>query len=398
MANVKLAVPGLRVLVVAGLLLARPALTSASADPSLRAEPMVRNPSATYNELIGVAAVTASNAWAVGDFVNNGSGADDTLILHWNGSAWSRVASPNPSSTVNLLNGIRAVSATNIWAVGYFTDDGTGADRTLILHWNGSKWSQAASPNPSSSTNRLYAVNGGGSQGGAWAVGTYVEDGTGTRKALTLHREGTTWTWVDGANPSSTHNDLRAVRTPGPANAWAVGIEYDDTAGVPFTLAEHWNGSAWTQVVTPNPSSVDNELYGLSGTTPSNAWAVGLYADSAVRTLILHWDGHAWTKKGSPNPSSTSNYLAAVRAVSATNAWAVGSFRDDTTGNVRTLIEHWNGHVWAKVGSPSVGTADSLQAVAATSPSGAWAVGSYVHGVIRDTLILHWNGTTWVVR
>jgi hypothetical protein len=67
-----------------------------------------RLPIRRYNgsgTLSGVAATSASNAWAVGG----------ALILHWNGKTWKRV--PSPSSAAGL-SGVAATSATNAWAVG----------------------------------------------------------------------------------------------------------------------------------------------------------------------------------------------------------------------------------------------------------------------------------------
>ena len=45
---------------------------------------------------------------------------------------------PSPSSGTNdTLIGVAASSATNAWAVGRV---GTRVHRTVILHWNGSSW------------------------------------------------------------------------------------------------------------------------------------------------------------------------------------------------------------------------------------------------------------------
>jgi hypothetical protein len=65
--------------------------------------------------------------WAVGD-----TGNSSTFILHWNRTAWTQVPSPNPSSSVNILSGVAPVSATEAWAVGqYFA--GASGDSTLVL-------------------------------------------------------------------------------------------------------------------------------------------------------------------------------------------------------------------------------------------------------------------------
>ena len=94
------------------------------------------------NELYGVAAVSATDVWAVG-FYEAASGAYQTLALHWNGSAWKVVPSPNPSQTVNVLTAVAAVGPGDIWAVGYMNG---GASQPLVEHWNGSAWRVVAGP------------------------------------------------------------------------------------------------------------------------------------------------------------------------------------------------------------------------------------------------------------
>src|ERR1700753_2625643 len=66
--------------------------------------------------LYGVAAVSASSAWAVG---YTGSSAEKTLMLHWNGKAWSRVTSLKVlDGAEGSLSAVKVVSAKNAWAVG----------------------------------------------------------------------------------------------------------------------------------------------------------------------------------------------------------------------------------------------------------------------------------------
>jgi hypothetical protein len=56
-----------------------------------------------------------------------------TLILHWNGTKWAQVASPTPSS-FSMLSAVAASSATNAWAVGQFNDDNSGLDQNFAIH------------------------------------------------------------------------------------------------------------------------------------------------------------------------------------------------------------------------------------------------------------------------
>ena len=90
--------------------------------------------------LVGVAAISAQNAWAVG------GNAGKTLILHWDGTTWKRVKSPAPAAG-GFLNAIAATSPSNAWAVGM-----RGDGKPLIVHWNGSTWTEQTCPKPCPTT------------------------------------------------------------------------------------------------------------------------------------------------------------------------------------------------------------------------------------------------------
>src|SRR2546421_2278470 len=239
------------------------------------------------NALSGVAPISPCDVWAVGDY--NNAGTDRTLAEHWNGTAWKHVASPNKGSPTqfNVFVGASAISARNAWAVGYYDD--TKANQTLIERWNGTSWKLVKSRNP----------------GG-----------------------------------SSALNDLEAVAAISPSNAWAVGYYSNGTANQ--TLIEHWNGTSWRHVTSRNPGggSNDDELWGVTAVSSSNVWAVGRYYNGkARRTLVEHWNGSAWRRVTSPNVGSatTFNEFFGVTATSSRNAWAVG---DSANGSAyRTLIE-----------------------------------------------------------
>jgi len=58
------------------------------------------------------------------------------------------------------------------------------------------------------------------------------------------------------------------------------------------TLTEHWNGTAWKRVPSPNPagSGRANSLFGVAATSPTGNWAVGYYFNGAAnQALALHW-------------------------------------------------------------------------------------------------------------
>src|SRR5947207_1428683 len=226
---------------------------------------------------------------------------------------WSVVPSPNGSSSSNL-SAVAAVSANDVWAVGSSGNQMSGA-QTLIEHWNGLSWSV-----------------------------------------------------VTSANPGSIYNTLYGVTAISATNVWAVGY-YVNTTGVTQTLIEHWNGTSWSVVKSPSPATGNNELFSVSAASASSIWTVGFLTNNSSQTpidqtLIEHWNGSHWSVVKSPNPGSSSNYLNGVTAVSTRDVWAVGNGK---TSSGKTLIEHWNGTSWSVVPSPSTGSGRYLRAVAAVS-------------------------------
>ena len=88
--------------------------------------------------LLGVVAVSARRAWAVGA-TGSGDGPTKTLVLRWNGTTWKKMPSPSPRPNGGL-SGVAATSADNAWAVGYTASRSHGSEQTLILRWNGTAW------------------------------------------------------------------------------------------------------------------------------------------------------------------------------------------------------------------------------------------------------------------
>src|SRR3954447_22437124 len=75
------------------------------------------NGSNQVNELHGVSALAENDVWAVGVSYNTERTISSSLIEHWNGSQWTVVPSPNPSSTLNILYAVAAAASNDVWAV-----------------------------------------------------------------------------------------------------------------------------------------------------------------------------------------------------------------------------------------------------------------------------------------
>jgi hypothetical protein len=187
-------------------------------------------------QLRAVSAASSSDVWAVGSTGAGNTG--DTVTLHWDGSTWSRISSPNYGTTNNGLSGVKTISTTLAYAVGYY-DSGSGP-RTLALKWDGTSWSQESSDNPDT-TDQLEAVDSGGTQ--TWAVG---ESRTSPFRTLTLRRSSSTSTWgaITSPNNNSNNHFLHGVAVD-PAitgcqggDIWAVG-DYNTGSGFSTVIMQY---------------------------------------------------------------------------------------------------------------------------------------------------------------
>jgi hypothetical protein len=117
-------------------------------------------------------------------------------VLHWDGTTWSLIKTPDPGAFGSTLESITALSASDIWAVGQTQSSAKGPVRTLTEHFNGTSWTVQASPDPGHAGNdELFAVASPGGQqldavGGAAVSGDpCLTDVSGTfcLRTLALH-------------------------------------------------------------------------------------------------------------------------------------------------------------------------------------------------------------------
>src|SRR5688500_9170418 len=122
-----------------------------------------------------LAAISPNDIWAVGHHWNF-TGRVATVIMHWDGSAWTRVPSPNReivpgSPRSSFLHSVEAISANSVWAVGEYLVGGNSFP--LIEHWNGTNWTIVPSPShPTTGDGRLYGISAN-SGNDIWAVGEH---------------------------------------------------------------------------------------------------------------------------------------------------------------------------------------------------------------------------------
>jgi hypothetical protein len=226
-----------------------------------------------------------------------------------------------------------------------------------------------------------------------WAVGSAGgTSGQAAEPALVEHWNGSAWTVMPSPNPGTGFNELLSVRAVSAHDIWAVGVT---ASGEPQTLIERYTGFAWNRVPAPTPGVI-SFLTSVRPVSATDVWAVGEYNNTLTgrdKSLVLRWNGAAWKQMASPNPAFN-NSLTSVAATSSHDVWVAGS-TGSRSDHSSALIEHWNGHQWRQPTIPHLGTDSRLLGVGVTSPSSAWAVGFYRNASTTRPLLLHWNGKRW---
>jgi hypothetical protein len=341
------------------------------------------------------------------------------------GTGWSVQPSYSFGSQDNILAGVSAASTTDAWAVGAYYPGSSNILNTLAEHFDGTRWTAFPLPNVGVEENVLLAVSMPHPRS-AWASGYFVS-GKFQQQTLIEHFDGNVWSVIPSPSPGALQNILYGIAAVSDSDVWAVGAE-QDANGLWHTLAEHWNGSAWTVVNAVDAGVKGNQFYAVKALASNNVYAVGQQAGSGFpqQALIEHWDGTAWSVVSSPADSASAlplgvtatassltlvgeqetdtapytNYVAASASrglsiqstpnagtgendlfAAATAAdgstWAVGWDINTTSGNHDPLILQGTNGMWSLVSSPNLGTGfdSGFAAITAIPGGGLWAVG-----------------------
>jgi hypothetical protein len=301
-------------------------------------------PGRTYSELYGVSARTASDAWAVGHEYRR------SIAIHWDGNAWARTNTPPPShdEDQDTLKAVTAISPDNAWAVGRTRLSGGGNYAPLVEHWTGHAWTKTPVKLPYHATDGIFNGVSAVSASDVWAVGDVAGQST---EPLLEHWTGTKWhpvTKIRGA--AGVHlSVLDAVSARSADDVWAVGGGSDDSGYISQIL--HYDGHTWRYIPSPSGDLSISQLFGVSAISADDVWAAGFtWGDFfyAGHTMTLHWNGHEWSRVPSPNFGQSGSTLWGISAVSSKDVWAVGSGTNDLGDTYFPVILHWDGTAWTR--------------------------------------------------
>jgi hypothetical protein len=230
------------------------------------------------------------------------------------------------------------------WAFGGQFASVTGP---TAWHLKGAKWTRQAFPGRLAET---VVAAGASSPSDVWA---FTQAGGGSR---VLHYNGRAWSVA-----KTFSAQIGGAAVAGKNDVWVFGA---DLFGTRALGAWYFNGHTW-RLAGPG-------LQGGSALSPSDVWAFsGTKAD--------HFNGHGWasTQLSSLLPAKmllNGPAITGIIALSAKNVYAIGNGNAEDEGGP-TVVLHYNGAKWAKVGTGNFGygtTATGSQQVSSDGGSGLW--------------------------
>jgi hypothetical protein len=340
--------------------------------------------------LLGVSCVSSTSCAGVGSYL--GESGYQPLVEHWNGAELAVQAVPAVTGAGKApFQAVSCASSASCAAVGFSSAAvlTSKSEHTLAASWNGTEWTLQTSPNPAASEeNSLLGVS-------CVTVSTCVGVGwsgtkSGARTTLAELWTGTEWVLQRPANPAAK-DKLSAISCVW-TGCTAVG---QGESGV-TEIIEFWNGTEWsTQTAAALPTGgASGELSGVS-CYAEVCTAIGHYTNSAseVVTLAERWNGSAWSVQSTPSVSGGPSELQAVSCPSSSFCIAVG--RDEGKGRFTApLVEKWNGTEWSLLTVPAPEHGAGLNGVSCVSVSSCVAVGESAEAPFAET----WNGSAWVIQ
>jgi hypothetical protein len=187
------------------------------------------------------------------------------------------------------------------------------------------------------------------------------------------------WSAVKVQQPSGSPDGIYFgnISCPTASTCWSAG-NAGMSGGGEVPLMERLHKGVFELVSTPVAGA---QLNGVSCATASDCWVAGEVLSTSVTTPILeHWNGTKWSKVATPNPAGTDNFLLDVSCVSTKHCYAVGGYGSNTLNEPKPLLEEWNGNAWAIAKAPPIPThvqAANPTSLSCTSTSRCVAVGTF---------------------
>jgi hypothetical protein len=332
-------------------------------------------------------------------WVGTTDGVDQTFRT----AGWTIQSTQNPhgSEESDEFTGVSCWSATGCDAVG---SNSTAENEIigLVERWNGTVWEVQSTPKSTGAKEDNLESVSCRSASECEATG-YAEVAEEKHITLAERWNGTAWSVQSTPTTKGENSNLVGVSCASASECVASGFS-QPSSGIYAPLAELWNGREWKILTTATLPKEDEQPRFESISCPSakDCIAVGGFFSTSMGSvpLVESYNGSTWTLQSTPSPEGSIGAGLTGVSCSATSACtAMGGYYIVAENAERALIERYNGTSWQLQESPSPvgkpapkGSHWALSAVSCPTASSCVAVGSYDESASGKKLLL---GEEW---
>jgi hypothetical protein len=275
---------------------------------------------------IAVTARSARDAWLFGSFPD-AKAPDGTIegALHWNGTAWTRRAVPdwlikiNGSGDIDLYPADLGRGGTWVFSLGGYV----GETAAFAGRYHNGRWTKMRLPGVPNSAAALSANN-------VWVLGYVLAHPS---RSVLMHWNGKRWT-TTGLPRQSVAGEAGALVATGPRDLW---MSWFPTKPGAQGYLLHWAGGRWSKVRPPAGASGGPAVSDGAG----GWWGSGFAAGKKRVQLFVHWHAGRWTITKVPNGTHEPGNVDELALIGGTRSvWATGNVfgpGDGTTLNRGTI-------------------------------------------------------------
>jgi hypothetical protein len=316
---------------------------------------------------------------------------------------WSALGPSTGTPAINSSVAALAVSGSDLYVGGWFTDVAGIPEADYVARWDGSQWFALGSngSNDGAIGGNVYALAVSGSD--VYAGGEFTNAGGVAEADYLAKWNGSTWSALgsDGAGIGALNRSVFALAVAG-SDLYVGGI-FDNAGGIPEgDNVAKWDGSNWSGLGSDGTcdGAIVGTVYAL-GVSGSNLYVAGGFAGAAeidTADNVAMWDGSNWSALGSNGKGDGAvGYDVLTLAVVGTDVY-VGGWSSKIGGVPGAdHIAKWDGSKWSALGSNGAGLFNDAVRSISGAGSNLYVGGNFtnVAGIPAADTVVRWNGSSW---
>jgi hypothetical protein len=317
------------------------------------------------NAFVNVVVISGTNLYVGGGFTNAAGIAAADYVAKWNGSAWSSLGSNGfgEGALAAEVDAI-AISGSNVFVGGKFVNAAGLAAADYIAKWSGSAWSALGSNGAGNGALPNYVLSLAIMGSDLYAGGRFENAANIPEADHVAKWSGSAWSAL-GSNGAGNGAILGSI-----ADVYALAVSGTDlyvggnlinVANIPEAdYIAKWNGSAWSALGSNGSGNgaLDAIVYAIA-VSGTDLFVGGGFTDAAgilSADYVARWNGSAWAPLGSNGAGNGALNSQVYRlAVVGSAVYAGGWFQNAAGVPEADFIARWDGISWSALGSDGAG-------------------------------------------